>query len=362
MTIFRQGNINYFKNNRIFIGDFSHYLYSIYIKHLYNHLDYQKEHLRALIQKYLNGTATPEEQAAAEQYYALFENEEGVINSMNDSEINNLESKILQKIASDIQTPKTHFNRQIVYRLSAIAAIVAGLAFFLLFYLKEDNKPLEIADKSYFTDQIAYNRFLQLPDGTTVILHGKSSLSYGDDFNKTQREVILTGEAYFDVKRNPKLPFIIHTGEVKTTVLGTAFNIKAWPTQNDITVSVTRGKVKVEKENKFVAVLTENKQIVYNIDSGDADQHKIDADSSIAWVQSDMTFDQMSFASLAKHLEKRYNLQIHFQNEALSHCTFTGRFSGTESALEVLNILSLTSNTTFSISGNQVNISGEKCN
>ncbi len=328
-------------------------------------MDNKKGYFKALVQKYLNGTATPEERAVVEQYYQLFEEEAGTVEFMGDNETERLESKMFQAINTGIQSPQRGFRTQVFFYGAAIAAAVTGLAFFLFFLLQPRDQsafhPVESADKSAFTRQVPYNRFLQLPDGTTVVLHGNSRLEYEKDFNTTLREVTLTGEAFFDVKHNPGIPFVIHTGKIKTTVLGTAFNIKAWPEQKDITVSVARGKVKVENENKFVAILTEDKQVVYNLESENADQHKIHADSSIAWVQTDMTFDNMPFGNLAEHLSRRYNLDIVFQNTELKNCPITGRFSGTETILEVLNILSVTSNTTYRIESNRVIIAGEKC-
>src|SRR5690606_2859673 len=90
------------------------------------------------------------------------------------------------------------------------------------------------------------HRLLHLPDGSTVIVGVGSKLNYPSSFDSLRtREVYLEGQAYFDIRHNPQKPFIIHTGKVATTVLGTSFNIKAWPEDQDITVTVTRGKVRV---------------------------------------------------------------------------------------------------------------------
>lgn|GEM_PF-155029 len=327
-------------------------------------LNNNNSHFRALIQKYLNNTATSEERAAVERYYDLFEEEPRAIDAMGKAETDHLEQTLLNHISREIRPSKSISTQQIVFRWAVVAAVVSGLVLFISLYLPEENQTVsshQLRETTPFISQASYNRFLQLPDGTTVVLHGHSSLTYDDSFNVALREVTLTGEAYFDVKHNPEIPFVIHTGKLKTTVLGTAFNIKAWPEQKDITVSVTRGKVKVENENKFLAILTQDKQVVYNVESDNADQHKIEADSSLAWIQADMTFDNMPFAKLAEHLAKRYNLEIIFKNEDLKNCSFTGRFTGIETFTEVMNILSATSNTTFSLNGNQVIISGEKC-
>jgi transmembrane sensor len=327
-------------------------------------LDNKNKHFQTLIQKYLNNTASSKEREAVEKYYELFEEEPPANELLEENEAARIESKIFEKINSEIKTSKREIAVWSLIRWTAVAAAIAGLAFFINISLQTENptvSSIQVPEKAPYVTQVPYNQFLQLPDGTTVVLHGHSTLTYDENFNNKKREVTLIGEAYFDVKHNPNVPFVIHSGKLKTTVLGTSFNIKAWPEQKDIIVSVTRGKVKVENENKLVAILTQDKQVVYNVESDNADQHKVESELSISWIQSDMTFDNMSFENLAEHLSKRYNLDIIFQNEELKNCSFTGRFTGTESFDEVMKILSATSNTTYSVTGNQVVISGEKC-
>ena len=317
---------------------------------------------RILVQKYLNGTATTQEKLAVEEYYSLFEVETDILEEVNKDVQDKLEIKMQKNIFNRIEPLNSTVQTRRIYQWIMLAATIAAVGFFLLFQRKTHLQ--QANDISIIKDvkkEAPFNQFLQLPDGTTVVLHGNSRLEYDSNFNTHTRAVTLIGEAYFDVKHNALLPFVIHTGKIKTTVLGTAFNIKAWPEQKDIIVSVARGKVKVEDHDKFVAILTPDKQVVYNTESQIADLYKIHADSSTTWVQSDMTFDNMPFGSLADHLSRRYNLKIVFQNDALKNCPFTGRFSGTESVHEILDILSTTSNTTYRLNGREVIISGEKC-
>jgi ferric-dicitrate binding protein FerR (iron transport regulator) len=89
-----------------------------------------------------------------------------------------------------------------------------------------------------------------------VWLNAASSLEFPDKFSGSKREVYLTGEAFFDVKHSDKSPFLIHTKNITTTVVGTAFNIKAYVNQKVIIVSVSRGKVKVSRDDQLIATLT----------------------------------------------------------------------------------------------------------
>src|SRR5690606_22599672 len=126
--------------------------------------------------------------------------------------------------------------------------------------LKEPIAQVQRADASV-------NRFLTLPDGSTVVLHKGSTLELAQGFNEESRTVYLSGEAYFDVFHNPKSSFINRTGKLKTTVLGTAITIKAWVNKIDITVNVSRGKVSIEDDEILIAVLTNDKQDTTHIDS-----------------------------------------------------------------------------------------------
>ena len=84
-----------------------------------------------------------------------------------------------------------------------------------------------------------------LPDGSTVWLNAGSRLTYDSLYGTTLREVTLSGEAYFDVVKNPKKPFIIHTGKINIRVLGTVFNVKSYPEEQTIETSLIKGSIEV---------------------------------------------------------------------------------------------------------------------
>ncbi len=330
-----------------------------------------KNEFRKLVQKYLDGVATADETLAIEQYYQVFQDEADATDLMDDEEVSSLEARLKDNISNRLRTPEkpaVHIFSTWYFRAAAIFIVLAGVAStFFLSRNHKDKKSTTVA-QAVSAERKSPNRFVTLPDGSTVVLHGKSSLTYGKEFNKTTREVTLVGEAYFDVvhlgpgqNKKSDVPFIISTGNVKTTVLGTAFNIKAWQDQKEVVITVTRGKVRVENERKLLAILTENKQVVFNTATLHSGEKMVRANETVAWAQTDMTFDALPFGELAARLEKRYDVSISFKNPALRQCTITGRFSGTETIEEVFRILSTTSNTTFSINGRDLVIDGEKC-
>lgn len=330
-----------------------------------------KKEFRKLVQKYLNGVATAEETQALEEYYQVFQDEADATDLMDDEEVSSLEARLKDNISSRLRTPErpvVPVFRSWYFQAAAIFLVLSGIAGTFFFSRNHKDKGNTTVAQAVSTERKSPNRFVTLPDGSTVVLHGKSSLTLGTKFNKTTREVTLVGEAYFDVahlgsdqNKKADVPFIITTGNVKTTVLGTAFNIKAWQDQKEVVITVTRGKVRVENESKLLAILTENKQVVFNTATRHSGEKVVKANETVAWAQADMTFDALPFGELATRLEKRYDVNISFKNPALKQCTITGRFSGTETIEEVFRILSTTSNTTFSINGRELVIDGDKC-
>src|SRR6202012_4985743 len=144
-------------------------------------------------------------------------------------------------------------------------------------------------------------------------------LDYPAAFPADSREVTLRGQAYFDVRHDDRKPFIIHTGKVSTTVLGTAFNISS--DSNKVTVSVTGGKVRVQDGKKILAELTPNQQIVYKVPEEAAEKTTVNAEQLVTnWTKQDMEFDGDSFGGIAEVLSKRYGVMIRFKNPELTKC------------------------------------------
>lgn len=320
----------------------------------------KKEFLK-LVEKYLNGTATAPERQILESYYATFDDAPEAFEDLDNTQLDMLGYGIKEKINRRIKLrERGSFFFSSYFQAAAVLVIMLGVIWLAKIYSPDENKQ-QIPAAAVPVDKEPVSRFFTLPDGSKVVLQANSHLKLDDNFNRSKRIVYLTGEAYFDVTHNPDSPFIIYTGKVKTTVLGTAFNIQAWPGQNDIIVSVSRGKVRVEDQNKLIAVLTPEKQVTYNTETSVAGEQQVEVSEMMAWLQQDVTFDDMSFKDLAVLLSKRYGTSIRFVNPELENCRFTGRFSGTETLEEVMRTLSLTSNTRYNISADKVLVDGEKC-
>src|SRR5665647_2877096 len=146
-----------------------------------------------------------------------------------------------------------------------------------------------------------------------------------------KREVFLYGQAFFDIKHNASRPFIVHTGKEETIVLGTAFNIKAFPGEKDITVTVKRGKVKVSDQNKILGIITPSQQITYNKEKVSSTLKIVNTDSYLDWKDQDLFIDNLTLSEAAKLLEERYKVKIIISDSSIREQRFTATITKGES-------------------------------
>ncbi len=228
--------------------------------------------------------------------------------------------------------------RLAVFAVAATVVVAVGL--FWIF--QQQDRPVKQGAVASLTKKATDRselKFIMLEDSTKVWLNAASSLEYPDHFETGKREVYLTGEAFFDVKHAEDIPFIIHTGDVATTVLGTSFNIKAYPGQKAITVAVSNGKVKVTRKDDLVAVLTKGQQVKIEESKPKAEEKTIAVAKVAAWQQGDLVFDDESLGDIVADIQRIYNITIHLSDridkEALFSTTFRKEI-GIEQALQVL--------------------------
>jgi ferric-dicitrate binding protein FerR (iron transport regulator) len=334
---------------------------------------------KELFIKYLNNQCTPQEVQDLLHYFNASENETGVRALITDQLAKTGEEDIngnprWQQHLSAAYTAITHHIHSVqppvakksvigrirykpMFRIAALFIIIILSA--TVFYLTLRPR---ITTVPQVPDQSSYAKYLILPDGSKVIVHANSKVEYPRQFAGNTRQVTLTGEAYFDIKHNTEKPFIIHTGKLKTTVLGTAFNIKAYPNSTDITVTVTRGRVKVEDDKKVLGILTHDKQLVYNLPQATVQKQAVVATEAVKWTKENMVFESVAFETITAQISRRYGITIRFTNEDIKKCPVTASFSGTESLEEVISFLCLARNATYTTEkDNTITIDGKGC-
>lgn len=247
-------------------------------------------------------------------------------------------------------------------RIAAIFLVIVSLATFLLLRTSKNTKD-EIATVPDSTNSVfASHKILTLPDGTKVTVNLNTKLEFPKEFTGNTRDVYLSGEAFFDVAHDSTKPFLVHTGLYTTRVLGTKFNINAYPGNNQITVTVSQGKVQVEDKQAVIKTLLPSDQLVIEKSTGIASHQKVDIIQATEWKDEDLVFDNISFEDAAMVISKRYNVSIEFNNESIRQCRFTSTFFSSNGLDQVLDILTTITNTTW-VKENEklITIEGEGC-
>ena len=180
-----------------------------------------------------------------------------------------------------------------------------------------------------------------LPDGTQIWLAAGSEIKYPTGLTAKNREVELTGEAFFDVAKDAGRPFIIHSEDFETRVLGTSFKVIAFKGQEH-TVAVATGEVSVtwlDEEVPQSALLTGGRAIRLNHETGETIRANIESDYFEEWKSGALVFRGMPLSLIVVQLENRYGVNIGFENQKIASRRMSGTFGPEESLDEILNML-----------------------
>lgn len=234
-------------------------------------------------------------------------------------------------------TPLLPKKRQRPVWIAAACLVLVIFTTVLLWQSRPDVVPVSVVQK--FTER-AEHKFLLLSDSTQVWLNASSTINYPEKFDDKKREVYLNGEAYFDVKHADKIPFVIHTGDVTTVVLGTAFNVKAYQGQQNIIVSVKRGKVQVLKQDKVVSTLVKGQEVKINRkDLQQPTDKVIENNTAGSWQYGYLVYEDENLGDIISDMERVYNTEIIIMKGQLKNLSVTTAFNrdiGAEKALEIL--------------------------
>ena len=327
------------------------------------------DRLSYLFQRYLDKTYTSDEHDELMQYISQPENDQQVRKLIDEgwqfplpayeqdaSKANRIFNTIIEQ-GANTQRP-TRTNRPLVkYMTAAVLLLAIGLGIY--YYTKP--APTVVTHQIHEPPVTVDHRYIRLPDGSTVLLNTGSQLNYPDSFGNT-REVHLTGEAYFDIRHNNNKPFIVYAGNTRTVVLGTAFDIRAFPGQQNVVVTVTRGKVRVEKDEQTIGILTPNEQLVVANNNSPAKKETVNIREAIAWKQADILLDDVPLREAVQELEERFHCTITLGNAALGNCRITASFLHGESLNEVIQVIARINSMNYRFDAdNKITLSGEGC-
>lgn len=230
-----------------------------------------------------------------------------------------------------------------IYKYAA-AVLVVGLISFFSYRQGENNLQNALTQVEVEAPLGAQTR-LRLPDGTLVVLNAGSRLVYPQDFGVDNREVELSGEGYFEVERNEKLPFHVQTPSLSVRVLGTKFNFRDYPNDEEAVVSLLEGKVALDNRLRAEAemILLPNEQVTLDKAEGCMKKESTKVKNSLGWTSGRLFFDEMPLPEVVKILERSYDVHITFATDSLRNLRFYGSFSRDEQGInEILQALGKT--------------------
>ncbi|QDH80522.1 DUF4974 domain-containing protein [Echinicola soli] len=207
------------------------------------------------------------------------------------------------------------------WAIAASVLLVLGVGTVLLFFTNQ-NTP------QYITYETAYGEqsdFL-LEDSSHVYLNAGSTLAFESFGSQNHREVTFSGEAFFDIARDESRPFIIHSGQMDIQVLGTAFNVEAYPEEHIVKVTVTEGKVAVHDNihPKLEQILTAGQSIVFDKKNGN---YQMESAQEILWKERILAFERTPFDQVVRKMERWYGVDLEVVDPSLFQLTLNGRFA-----------------------------------
>lgn len=231
---------------------------------------------------------------------------------------------------------KAHSRRLVLARTFATAAAVALLCLSVwTAYLYMQPVAMQTVST------LAETRTVSLPDGTSVTLNHYSTLTYPERFKSDNREVELNGEAYFEVSKDKKHPFIVQTEAVDVRVLGTQFNVDAYRDSPDVRTTLLTGSVAVSnKSNSEHMILKPNEIAIYNkVEKKLTRKLLEDATDEISWRHGEFIFDDVPLRDIARELSNSFGTTIQITDPTLQNYRISARFRNGEDLETILSVL-----------------------
>lgn len=296
-------------------------------------MEYSK--VKRLFRKYLSGEVNDEERTAVEQWYDKLDQSPPVQLSVEQESA--LEAEIWQKLEPGLTRQRKPFR---LYTYIGAAAASIALIVFAAWMFSNSNKGTTVAVSQYqdYITGAGERKQLTLQDGTLIALNGATHLRICLDSGNARMVEIADGEAFFKVHHDPARPFLIRSGSVTTRVLGTSFNIRAYNSLEELSVSVLEGKVQVSDSAHTLGVLQKQQALVFN---QRRKTYAIEAlnEEVTAWQQGKLLLRNTSFEEMAQLMQKNYRIYIRSADNRVKQKKFTASLPLSLSAIKAAEVL-----------------------
>jgi transmembrane sensor len=230
-------------------------------------------------------------------------------------------------------------------RIAAVLFIPLLIASGVIFYRQLNDKENQQFAVQKITSPSGVRSQVTLPDGSNVWLNAESTITFKVPFDQKSRDVSLTGEAYFDVQKNPGVPFVVSTGIVNVRVLGTKFNYKAFENENNIEVVLAEGKVSLNTEGEKrenEVIMKPGDRAVFDKTSNLTKVTNEKIEKYIAWHDGKLVFDETLMPEVATQIGRWFGVDVVIADSKINNYRITTTFEN-ESLHQVLELLRLSS-------------------
>jgi ferric-dicitrate binding protein FerR (iron transport regulator) len=262
--------------------------------------------------------------------------------------------KSYQELQSRIRASRSGFWMNPLFRYAAILVLIAGIST-VMYYLGKSSLFEQKAQLQYTSVVADYGQISKvvLPDSTVIWLNSGTTLTYNNHFAIDNRDLTLKGQAYLEVAKNKHLPLIVSSGDLNVKVLGTKFDVDAYPDEKQIEVVLKCGSVELSnsKIKSFKYRLKPGEKADYNLESKDVAINKVDLNHYFAWKDGEMVFKDTPMNEVLKTLERKFNVEFEIKNPAIYKSLFTATFKK-ESLREILDYIHYTSHIKYTITDN----------
>jgi transmembrane sensor len=268
------------------------------------------------------------------------------------------------------QTPVIPLFKRSWFRIAATIALLVTAGFWWM----NGGIGSQFGQTGAYTEGVVHKEdkplSITLPDGSTVVMQKNSEIHYKKDFAGQMREIQFKGEGLFDVVKNQDKPFVVYSGDIVTKVLGTSFIVKAFETDNKVTVDVIRGKVSVTTIKKQVqkeavkseVLLTPNQKAIFSKVDESLVLTLVEAPKAVMSTDTlqEITFYETPVSEIFTVIEKKYGVDIVFDTRLLKNCAMTTSFKE-ETLFETLDLICKGIGAKYKVVGVQVIIEGKAC-
>lgn len=267
-----------------------------------------------------------------------------------------------QKSFDEVKTSLKHLNKnqlsiyQWMIRIAAILFLPIITLYSVYLYVDRNALLLSDRDKVQISTLKGDQTSITLPDGSIIFLNSESSIIYPTTFGRNNREITLSGEAFLNIAKDKKHPFIVNTKYLALEVLGTSFNVSAYPKDSIIETTLLEGKIKVTPQQKQATaiILVPNQKLRFNNNTFSMNVSQTDSYIETAWRRGDLIFKSEPLSKIIEKLERYYGMNITVTGK-LPEQLFTGTFHE-DQIIPVLQNLQLHYSFYYTVSGKNIYI------